>query len=273
MVATRRVKKYFLIFSLLPLLKIFLVWPLVVEFPFGSLGPTSSSYIPARILYVSIMSPLSLLKVRLGRPSRRSLSSYSSWLYPGICLVALLWTDSISSMSCFLYGIHAEFDTSRCGRTRLLYSCVKVLRSRWSMVLLMIYLTLLPCWIFRHHCAKAMLVAQPSLLKGLCPLGTSTSKSEWAQAKRAMSRRLLLSALLWDVYTGIWGSSGTVHRNLSSVCLNWSTEQPVVFLTSAGRALNNLWPRMARLASLSFCSQQGAFLDTLGMMHSLPLLG
>ena len=134
-------------------------------------------------------------------------------------------------------------------------------------------LTLLPCWIFRHHCAKAMLVAQPSLLKGLCPLGTSTSESGWAQAKWAMSRRLLVSALLWDVYPGIWGSSGTVHRNLSSVRLNWSTEQPVVFLTSAGRALNSLWPRMARLASLSFCSRHGAFLDTLGMMHSLPLLG
>ena len=100
--------------------------------------------------------------------------------------------------------------------------------------------TLLPCWIFRHHCGKAMLVAQPPLLKGLCPLGTSTSESGWAQAKRATSRRLLVSAFLWDVYPGIWGSSGTVHRNLSSVCLNWSTEQPVVFLTSAGRALNSL---------------------------------
>ena len=49
-VATLILKKYFLIFNLLPLLKIFLEWPLIADVPLGSLGPTSLSYTPDRIL-------------------------------------------------------------------------------------------------------------------------------------------------------------------------------------------------------------------------------
>ena len=54
-----------------------------------------------------------------------------------------------------------------------------------------------------------MLGAQPPLSVGLCPIGTSTSELEWALAMRAISSRLFVSARLWDMYPGIWGSSGT----------------------------------------------------------------
>ena len=49
-VGTLIVNKYFLMFSLLSLLKIFLEWPLVADVPLVSLGPTPLSYTPDRIL-------------------------------------------------------------------------------------------------------------------------------------------------------------------------------------------------------------------------------
>ena len=110
------------------------------------------------------------------------------------------------------------------------------------------YLALLPCWVFWHHCATAMLGAQPPLSVGLCPIGTSTSELEWALAMRAMSSRLFVSARLWDMYPCIWGSSGTVCKYLSRMHLKSSTEQRVTFLTSMGSELNNLCPRTGRLA-------------------------
>ena len=63
----------------------------------------------------------------------------------------------------------------------------------------------LPCWVFWHQCATAMLVAQP-LLSGVSESpGTSTFNWLWAGENRAMSIRLFVSALLWAVYPGIWG--------------------------------------------------------------------
>ena len=93
-----------------------------------------------------------------------------------------------------------------------------------------------------------MLGAQPPLSVGLCPIGTSTSELEWALAMRAISSRLFVSAHLWDMYPGIWGSSGTVCRYLSRMHLKFSTEQRVTFLTLMGSELNNLCPRTGRLA-------------------------
>ena len=109
-------------------------------------------------------------------------------------------------------------------------------------------LTLLPCWVFWHQCATAMLVAQP-LLSGVSESpGTSTFNWLWAGENRAMSIRLFVSALLWAVYPGIWGSSGTVFKYPSSFLLKQSTEQPVVFLILAGRMLKSCCPRTGRLA-------------------------
>ena len=119
-VAILSVKKYLPRFSLLPLSKIFLLWPLVLVVPLGNFGATSSSYVPDSILKVSIMSPRSRRNVSVGSPSSCNLSSYSSRLKPGSCLVALLWTDSISSISFYRCGTQAEIVNSRCGQTRLL---------------------------------------------------------------------------------------------------------------------------------------------------------
>ena len=130
---------------------------------------------------------------------------------------------------------------------RLVNSYIKQgVQTKWDVSIP--YLTLLLCWVFWHHCATAMLGAQPPLSVGLCPIGTSTSELEWALAMRAMCSRLFVAARLWDMYPGIWGSSGTVCRYLSSMQLKSSTEQRVTFLTSMGSELNSLCPRTGRLA-------------------------
>ena len=59
-VAILSVKKYLRRFSLLPLLKIFLLWPLVLVVPLGNVGATSSSYVPDSIVVCSRVSWKSL---------------------------------------------------------------------------------------------------------------------------------------------------------------------------------------------------------------------
>ena len=69
-------------------------------------------------LYISIIFPHSLQNVEVVRPRSHKHSSYSRSLKLGTYLVALLCTDSLSSMSCFFVGNQIAFDVSRCGRTQ-----------------------------------------------------------------------------------------------------------------------------------------------------------
>ena len=74
--------------------------PLVVGFCANSrMFSTSASYRPANSLYVSMISPLSLLKRRVGRPSLLSRYVYGSSFRLGIWLVARLWTPSSRPLS------------------------------------------------------------------------------------------------------------------------------------------------------------------------------
>ena len=131
------------------------------------------------------------------------------------------------------------------------------------------YLTLLPCWIFWYHCTTAMLGAQP-LLPGVreSPGISTLSDLRWAVARRVMSSKELLSALLCAVYPGIWGSSGINWRYLSSLLLKQSTLRLVKLRISGGRVLNSCCPWMGRLAYCSFWMDAGAACLTAGTMHS-----
>ena len=130
------------------------------------------------------------------------------------------------------------------------------------------YLTLLPCWIFWYHCTTAMLGAQP-LLPGVRESpGTSTLNDlRWSVARRVMSSKELLSALLCAVYPGIWSSSGINWRCLSGLLLKQLT------LRSTLRVLNSCCPWMGRLAYCSCWMDAGAACLTAGTMHSRPRRG
>lgn len=61
-------------------------------------------------------------------------------------------------------------------------------------------------------------------------------------ASEAISMRLFEFALLWAVYPGNCGSSGTVARKPSNARLKVSVEQPVLFRMSLGRQLKRRGP-------------------------------
>ena len=132
MVAILRLKKYLrlLRFDAL-LLNNFLEWPLVfcvyltLRQIWDNFRVIYSWYYFVRFNHV----PRTLLYVSVGRPSSLSHWSYGKFLKPGINFVALFCTCSIVSISCFWCGIHTKLDTSRCGLTMLMYSCMNVFLS------------------------------------------------------------------------------------------------------------------------------------------------
>ena len=103
---TLAVKKFFRRLSLAPLMKMFLLCPLVCSLPLDVMGITSLSYIPAIILKISIMSPSRRLTTNVGRPVLFRRSEYYRCFRSGTCFVALLCTLSNSVISVFLYGAH-----------------------------------------------------------------------------------------------------------------------------------------------------------------------
>ena len=127
-------------------------------------------------------------------------------------------------------------------------------------------LTLLHWWIFRHHCATVSWRHKLSAHRTLAP-------TWWDRRNEPYQGGCWCQLSCWMCIRRSGVSSGPVHRNLSSVCLNWSTEPPVTFLTSAGRTLHSIWSRKTRLVYRSLCSLHGACLDILVLKHSLPLQG
>ena len=78
--------------------------------------------------------------------------------------------------------------------------------------------------------------------------GTSTPNDlRWAVARRVMSSKELLSALLCAVYPGSWGSSGSNWRYLSSLLLKQSTLRLVKLRISGGKVLNSCCPWMGSI--------------------------
>ena len=72
---------------------------------------------------------------------------------------------------------------------------------------------------------------------------------------------------------GIQGSSGIEVRNLSNLFLNDSTGHPVKFLSSLGRQLNRIGPRVEIKLKRIVCKAAGACEFRALTKHSLPSLG
>ena len=127
---TLTVKKLFRRLSPAPLMILFLWCPLVCSLPLGIMEVTSSSYIPAMILKISIVSPLKRLNTNVGRPIFFRHSLYSRCFRPGTCFVALLCTLSNSIISVLSYGAHSVTDVLMTGCTGLVKSRRNIFWSR-----------------------------------------------------------------------------------------------------------------------------------------------
>lgn len=79
------------------------------------------------ILYTSIISPLNLGYLNVGKCNCLSVSSYEHFLNFLIYLVALIWTFSIYSINFVWWWALAEFAYSTWGFTRALYNWIKPL--------------------------------------------------------------------------------------------------------------------------------------------------
>ena len=103
----------------------FILCPLVIDLSISN-NLWWVSILPVRYLYTCMMSPLSLLWLRLNRSSVESLSSYGIFLSVGINFVALLCIASRSCSSFIYNGVHAVVPYSNLGRMRVLYSSRRV---------------------------------------------------------------------------------------------------------------------------------------------------
>ena len=97
--------------------------------------------------------------------------------------------------------------------------------------------------------------------------------SDWSRACAIQSIILFVLTVLYLVYPGIRGWSGTEHRNCSSIALNLSTGILVWFFRWMGRLLNSWGPLMPNEARRMLWIRGGADGRTFGTWQILPWRG